>query len=628
MIRNVYDGGKRIPVDPSNPLAIGGEARVYRLGADQVVKVYKAPDDPDYVGNPTEQHGAERRLVEQRSKLPAFPRPCPSHVIGPVDLALDGPNGQLAGYVMQFLSGSDVLMSFMDQGFRASVDPNLIPRLFLNLHAAVTETHGSGIVIGDFNPLNVLVQKDRPMLIDADSMQWAQFLCTVFTARYVDPLVCIPDQGGSIMLKRPHTQLTDWYAFLNMLMECLCFVHPYAGVYRPKNPSDRLKPGERWQRRVTVFDNEVIYPKAAIPLNRMPDDLLHLWEQAFVRDVREVVPKNLLESIRWTTCSTCGIAYARTSCPVCVLVTPAALKTTSNVRGKVMATRFFETHGVILEAALMAHGELGWLYHESGAWKREDRMTLTTGDVSTHLHYGLHGRRTVFAQNGRLVTLAPAQPPSVPQSVDMVNDRYPSFAAGASGVFWSHNGQLFRDGAIAPKLMGNVLAGQTRLWVGATFGFGFGRAGAMTMGFIFPTDGIAGVINDRVQLPPIRGKLIDAWATLSSRRCWFFTATQEAGKTINRVFVIHSDGRVLAQAEAEAGTPGWLGQFGGACAAGDFIFAPTDEGVVRVSVNGSTFEEKAFPDTEPFVTSASRLFPSPKGIYVVSTKSVVELQIS
>ncbi len=627
MIRQVFIGGKPVAIDPSNPLAVGGEARVYRVGTDRVVKVYKGPDDPDYLGNATEQHGAERRLIEQRVKLPAFPKPCPTHVVGPVELALDGPSGQLAGYVMPFLDKSEVLLSYTDQGFRASVDPNLIPRLFLNLHGAVLETHGQKIVIGDFNNLNVLVRGDQPKLIDADSMQFASFLCRVFTTRYVDPLVCVPDASGGLSLNTPHTELTDWYAFATMLMECLCFVHPYGGVYKPKNLADRLKPGERWQRRVTVFHPEVIYPKPAIPLARMPDDLLGLWERVFVKNERKPFDKNLLENLRWTTCTTCGTAHARTSCPVCVIVAPAAVKTTTTVRGKVTATRIFETHGAILEAALLMDRTIGWLYHESGAWRREDKMTLTAGDLSTHLHYGVHGKRTVFVQMGRIVTMGGGTT-TTPQALDTIQDRYPSYAANAQGVFWTHNGQLYRDGALAPKSLGTVLAGQTRIWAGPTFGFGFGRAGALTMGFIFPTDGTQAVINDRVQLPPIRTKLIDAWATLSNRRCWFFTATQEAGKTINRVYVIHSDGRILGTAEAEAGSPGWLGTFGGACAVQDFLFAPTDDGFVRVTLNGSTFEEKVFPDTEPFVTSASKLFPSPQGIYVVSTKDIVELRIS
>src|SRR5206468_1441187 len=105
--------------------------------------------------------------------------------------------------------------------------------------------HGAGVVAGDLNDLNILVtRKDEGFFIDADSYQFGRYRCAVFTERFVDPL--LSDAGATApRLARPFEETSDWYAFFVLLMQCLLFVGPYGGIYRPKDQSKRVPAGAR-----------------------------------------------------------------------------------------------------------------------------------------------------------------------------------------------------------------------------------------------------------------------------------------------------------------------------------------------------------------------------------------------
>jgi hypothetical protein len=158
--------------------------------------------------------------------------------------------------------------------------------------------------------------------------------------------------------------------------------------------------------------------------------------------------------------------------------------------------------------------------------------------------------------------------------------------------------------------------------VGDKFGFGFYRAAAFTVGFVFTAD--KGSLNDRVPLQ-IRGKLLDATCAIAGDRAWFFTATQEGPRTVHRCTVITAAGQVLATAEAAPGDGSWLGGIRGGAAAGGMLLMPTDAGIVRVEVvtdpygKGSLEPTRFYPDTDPWVDSGSRLVVGADGLYVVST---------
>lgn len=182
-------------------------------------------------------------------------------------------------------------------------------------------------------------------------------------------------------------------------------------------------------------------------------------------------------------------------------------------------------------------------------------------------------------------------------------------------------GRLLRDGPAGPEGIGDALAGQTRFWVGPRIGFGFYRAGGVRVGFVFDP-GRAG-LRDSVPLPPLRGGLVAADAVFAEERAWFLVRTEEGGRICSRALLVRGDGTVEAAAEDADGGVTWLARGGGACAFGDALFVPTDDGIVRVQARGGTLTRTGeYPDTEPFVDSGSRLLPGPGGLHVVDEREI------
>lgn len=619
---SVFVQGRRHRLLPADLIGKGGEADVYRFGNDDVLKRFKEADDPDYLGNPSAQLGARQRLEEQQQKLPAFPKNLSDRVVAPLQLAHGTANGPLVGYTMPFLRNMELLLSYGNRQYReqGGIDGNRVISIFRDLREVVQSVHRSGVVIGDFNDLNVLVdQADQAWLIDADSMQFGPYFCRAFTTRFVDPLHCEPTK---LILARPHNEYSDWYAYLVMLCQSLLYVGPYGGVHRPK-VGKRLQHDDRVLKRLTFFDPDVLYPKPALPLDVLPDSLLDYLHKVFERDLREVFPSEQLDSVRWTRCVTCGVLHARNVCPSCRA--PGAVKETTVVRGTVTATKVFTTTGRILHATYQA-GKLRYLYHEGGAFRRESGVHVLNGGLDPELRYRIQSDATLLGKRDKLFVLKPGSQPQ-----RLTTDTYQGLSiydANDDHHYWIEGGQLVRDNRFGgSEIIGGVLSGQTLFWMGKRFGFGFYRAGQLMRSFVFKGDNHW--LNDQVDIPSLPGQLIDATCVFSNDRAWFMVSLQESGQLVNRCYVIDADGSVIAKTEAIYGDNSWLAAgIRGHLAVGSALYAATDEGIVRVGTDGNlVMVERNFPDTESFVSSDSQLVPSPDGIYVVASQEITLLKI-
>ena len=626
---DVYLNGKRVRLRPNRAIGKGGEADVFNIGGGQALKVFKPADHPDYQGLPEAQQMARDRIAEHQQKLRQFPAGLPERVVQPQALALDRSGQTVVGYAMPLLKGTEVLLRYCDRGFRqaAGIDPQQVVELFLDLHDTVAALHRCRVTIGDFNDLNVLVKGTAAYLIDADSFQYETFLCRVFTARFVDPILC-DGTATRPLLQKAHSPDSDWYAFAVMLMQSLLFVGPYGGVYRPKQRRQRIPQEARPLRRITVFHPEVVYPKPALPYSYLPDALLHQFQQLFQQDWRGEFPRSLLESLRWTKCLHCGAEHARDRCPCCTAgqTTQPAVPETTVVRGTVTATTVLKTEGLILAAAWQG-GQLCWLVRDRGEFRREDGSLVLTGDLSPSLQFHLQGRTTLVAQMGQVAVLEPGQPTQL-LTVDTCSS-WNAIAASETDRYWLQAGQLLRSGNLGPAYVGDVLEGQTRFWLGPTFGFGFYRAGTLNVAFTFATDRPG--INDRVQLPRWSGQLIDATCYFSRDRAWFCWASQTQGQRIHHCVLIRPDGTVEASTavDIESDRDSWIAQLHGHCAVANFLLVATDSGIVRIEAcNGQFVVAKAFPDTEAFVDANSQLVASPQGIYAMNAQVIRLLKLA
>jgi len=615
----VYLRGKKLSLSPSKSIGKGGEADIFDIGNGQVLKVFKQASHPDFAGFRLEQQMAEARLQEHQKKLPAFPKDLPQRVVTPIDLATNTKGKTILGYSMKFLKGYEVLLKYADRNYRrAGVSNDLVVKTFMDLHETVKSIHNKNVVIGDFNDLNIMVKNGEAYIIDADSFQFGPFMCRVFTEKFVDPMLCDPN-GPRPILAKLHTPDSDWYAFSVMLMQSLLFVGPYGGIYRPSDKKKRVNHAVRPLKRITVFDNEVKYPKPAVHFSVLPDDLLQHFHRIFKEDRRGEFPDNLL-NIKWVVCTNCGMVHARKTCPGCATYTPTAVKEV--IRGRVTCTRVFRTSGIIVFATVQ-NNRLRYLYHEGGEFKREGGIPVIKGNIRPTMRFGIQSKSTLVGEKGCLVVLSPGATEKL--AVDSVGS-LPLFAANDNRYYWVTDGRLMRNGRLGPKRIGDVLSNQTLFWVGSQFGFGFYRAGNFNVGFVFNAE--TGGINDSVKLPVIPGQLVDATCYFAGNWAWFIVSVRDKGKTVNKCMIIKSDGSVNESFEAHDGDGSWLGSARGKCAAGRFLLAATDDGVVRVEPDGGTLSVvKEFPDTEPFVDSGCHLFASNAGLFVVSRKEVRSLKI-
>ena len=523
----VWLGGVSIPLATLTPLGQGGEADVYDLGGGRVLKIYKTPRHPDVAGVPELEQAAAHRLAEIGDKLRAFPRGLPGRVVRPQDLATRKKHGPVAGYAMARVDGEPLHRLAEPHWRRAHpVAADDVVAVFRDLHLAVEAIHRAGVVIGDFNDGNVLVSlagAPRAWLIDADSWQYGRWRSTMFTERFVDPRLCDPAATAPV-LAAPHDPDGDWYAFTVMLFRSLLLTGPYGGVFTPRDPARRVPQAARPLRRISVFDPEVVYPKAAVPWDTLPAELVDHFRDVFVGGRRGPFPAALLDRLR---------VRSRAAAPV-----PATI-----VRGRVRATRI-------------------------------DPATL----------------------------------------------REPAPAA------WIDGGTLWRRGAFGPEPIGQVLAGQTRVWLGDALGVGLYRAGGYSNAFVFRPDRRG--LRDGVALPRIRGALLDVHG-LAADLAWLWWREALAGKDTVHVAAISATGDVLGTASAPTDDAAWLAGVPGACAVGAALFVPTDAGIVRVEVvAGALAVTRTFPDTADLVSAADQLRPAAGGLAVRTRDGALHLTLS
>lgn len=621
----IYINGSKHRLDPSQAVGKGGEADVYRLDQRTVAKIFKQPDHPDYMNSSQESEAAKHRLQEHQTKLREFPKLAGMNVKAPINLVTDRSEQRILGYTMEFVAKAEVLLRWSERSFRgAMLDNNKVIEIFQKLWETVEHLHLEKVVIGDFNDLNVLVDSAGvPFIIDADSFQFGKYLSRMYTERFVDPLHCDPNETRPI-LKVPHKDASDWYAFNVMLFRSLLLCDPFGGIYRPKNKNQQIPhtarplPGYR----ISIFHKDVIYPKPAVPFDRLPDSLLHWFQSVFEGPQREISKHELLD-VRWTVCTGCGTEHARPKCPSCQKASPAAVKETMKVRGKVTSTTVFKTSGEILFAVSQS-GLLNYLYREGGDFKREDKTVAFKEDPGFRARYRIMGDYTLVGNNDEVKVLLEDGGNYATLNVDRYG-QLPVFDANESFYIWCENGVLYRKRPAGPERIGDVLQNQTLFWVGEYFGFGFYRAANLSMAFVFDVN--EGLLNDTVKLPPLRGHLMDSTTFFTKERVWFFATLKQGPKIVTRCTVIDHAGIVEGHLEEDAGT-GILGEIRGKCAFGKQLFMVTDEGLCRLEVVGGMIQKTAeFPDAEPFVHSGCHLFPAKNGLHVVDRNEIRVLKM-
>lgn len=159
----------------------------------------------------------------------------------PVDVALNQKN-EFVGYLMPKAKGKPVQTSMFVKPVLEKSFPNWKRRDLVNLCGAfldhVAYLHNLNILIGDINPLNLLVDTNSNQLsiVDTDSFQIEGFPCAVGTVNFTAPEI-----QGKNYEEFLRTKLHELFAVATMLFMIL---HPGKPPYAQQgggNPADNIR---------------------------------------------------------------------------------------------------------------------------------------------------------------------------------------------------------------------------------------------------------------------------------------------------------------------------------------------------------------------------------------------------
>ncbi|MFO0597347.1 MAG: hypothetical protein U0228_18710 [Myxococcaceae bacterium] len=589
---DLYLSGKKVRVTDADLVGEGGEARVFRHGTS-ALKIFHEPTD-----------ALGRRVLDQKlQKLAAFPSSLPAAVLAPQELVADR-LGRVVGYRMPLIDGAVDFGRLANRKWRTGVvSSQQSVRILSTLHHVVEAVHGAGVVIGDFNDGNVLLNQFEPLLIDADSMQFGGFACPVGHERFLDPKL----YGVDLSAAPRFSTGSDWYAFAVLVFQTLLSVHPFGGTHGKLATLLR-----RAEARHSVLRNDVTLPRTAVSPKVLPDDLLHWFHAVFEADTRQAFPFTTLQLV-FTTCS-CGTEHARAVCPDCKTLGPLVTRQVLRSKGRCTARTAFETNGRIVAAAMQ--GGLRYLCEENGVFRREDGTVIATQLSGRHLRAELSGSTTWMADGEGHVEKWVGD--RLVERARTGTFRSSPVLAAAPGHAWREEQGWLVDQETGARV-GQVLEGQTHLWSSTQLGFGFYRAGGLTVAFL-AKPGRAGL--KQVSGLSWRGRLIEASAAFDASHVLFTVVVDDGGRDVVHRWLIRDDGTVLG-----ANHDGPRGH--GAVLGGRVVVA-SDGGLVALKVDsGVLVEAMSFPDTQPFVSAGDELLPNTDGsLFVVGARDITQLTLT
>jgi len=340
-MRRINIDARMISLPDKDVIGVGGEATVFRCNGE-AVKLYLTPD------------AAREQKLKAMLPLAAA---LPAAVIAPQKLAFDEKGKHVVGFTMRLLpSDMTEIRHLSSKKHRAqhNIQTPQIAALFAQIGETLSQIHRAGMVVGDFNDLNVMFKESDALFIDTDSFQFGVYPCMVGTETFIDPNLYNCDLASSPLFRAEH----DWYAYAVLLFKSLLLAHPYGGVHASIKTLT-----QRAYQKVSVFNADVTYPKIAYPLELIDDTLLNTFIDWFEKGRRGVFPLDQVQQYLLTlkTCVFCSETYpaSRTRCPHCSNVTATPILPPT--QGRLIV----RTQGPIV--AWHIDGDTArWIAHENG----------------------------------------------------------------------------------------------------------------------------------------------------------------------------------------------------------------------------------------------------------------------
>jgi len=202
------------------------------------------------------------------------------NVVIPSKPVYDHKSHKHIGYVMKYLSNTESLCKLFTGNFRKkhNITPQNIVSIINNMQTTLTEIHKRGILVGDYNDMNILMgdKLTRPYHIDVDSFQTPSFKGTAIMASVQDYSVPMGE----------FTELTDWYSFAVVSFNLYAMIHPLKG----KHPKFKMNDFEaRQKHNISVFDKAVTVPKF-VNMSGIPKAHLEWYKEVFANGDRSIPP--------------------------------------------------------------------------------------------------------------------------------------------------------------------------------------------------------------------------------------------------------------------------------------------------------------------------------------------------
>ncbi len=198
-------GTEVITLTDNEYLAQGGEGVVYCKG-NIAYKIY---------------HDSDKMIPEQKIyELQALQI---SNVLAPIDIIYNYNTKQAIGFTMPYITSTEYLSRLFVKSFKKqhSINPKMVISLVRKMQETLHEIHQKGIVVGDYNEMNFLVDNkfENIFHIDVDSYQTENYPSTAIMDSVRDRQVPI----GTF------NKETDWFSWAIVTFQLYTGIHPFKG---------------------------------------------------------------------------------------------------------------------------------------------------------------------------------------------------------------------------------------------------------------------------------------------------------------------------------------------------------------------------------------------------------------
>ena len=209
-------------------------------------------------------------------------------------------NGKPVGFLMEKITQyKEIHLLYGTNADRQKYFPNaewkFMVHAALNLAIAVDTLHERGIVIGDINQSNILVNdKAEIKLIDCDSYQvehnGKRFICEVGVPEYTSP-----ELQGCSFKKVVRNQNHDYFGLAVMIFKILFFAkHPYSGCNAPSEIENAITGNYFCYARNYAYDTPIY---SALVKTLLNDKLKDLFERAFCDSTSRPTAKEWISAL-------------------------------------------------------------------------------------------------------------------------------------------------------------------------------------------------------------------------------------------------------------------------------------------------------------------------------------------